>query len=79
MKSIIPILLVPLLLASCQNPADTARLGALADLAITYAARKGQISVEDAAAIREAKTIILPSASAALDPLGKAPLANLQP
>lgn len=82
MKSIISLILAAtaLTLTSCQNPADSARLGALADLAITYAVRKNQISADDAAAIREAKTIILPaSPDQASPPLGKQPIANLQP
>lgn len=63
-----------LTLSSCKSPEDTARLGRLTDLAITYAHQKGKLSDADLAAIREAATIILPPASDA-----KNPRADLQP
>ena len=53
--------LIALTLASCSTPEENARLGALVDLAITVAESRGAISAKDAANIRAAETIILPS------------------
>lgn len=47
-------------LVSCSTPAENQRLGQLVNLAITVAEQKGKISPEDAQAIRDAKTIVLP-------------------
>lgn len=49
-----------LTLPSCQSTANNTRLGDLADLAITYASKRGVLTAEDAAAIRAAQVIILP-------------------
>lgn len=49
-----------LVTTSCQSTADSDRVGALVSLAISSAERRGVISPEDAADIREAKTIVLP-------------------
>lgn len=50
-----------LILPACQSPAENARVGALVSLAVAVAEQRGALSPADAAAIREAKTIILPS------------------
>jgi len=52
--------LITVALTSCQSPADTARLGNLADLAITYSARRGILTAADVAALRAAQVILLP-------------------
>lgn len=49
-------------LPSCTNPATNNRLGALADLAITYSARRGVLTEADVEALRAANAIILPPA-----------------
>jgi len=59
MKTALAIL--ALTLVSCSTPEKNARLGALVDLAITVAQSRGAISAQDAADIRAAETIILPS------------------
>ena len=59
MKTALAIL--ALTLVSCSTPEKNARLGALVDLAITVAESRGAISAKDAADIRAAETIILPS------------------
>lgn len=51
-------------LTSCTNPADNNRLGALADLAITYSARRGVLTEADVEALRAANAIILPPVKA---------------
>ncbi len=51
-------------LTSCQSPADTARLGTLADLAITYSARRGILTAADVEALRAAQVILLPPVTA---------------
>lgn len=53
--------LIALTLTSCSTPEKNARLGSLVDLAITVAESRGAISAKDAADIRAAETIILPS------------------
>lgn len=63
-------LLSALCLSSCQNTADNQRLGALVNLAVSVAEQRGKITAADAAAIRAAKTIILPSTHA-IDAGGK--------
>lgn len=69
MKRILPLFaLCSFLLASCQSPQDTARLSALADLAITYSARRGVITEADVEALRAANAIILPPATSAKQP-----------
>ncbi len=52
--------LVSLTIPACKSTDDTARLGKLVDLAVSTAEKRGTISPADAAAIREAKTIVLP-------------------
>ena len=59
MKTALAIL--ALTLVSCSTPEKNARLGALVDLAITVVQSRGAISAQDAADIRAAETIILPS------------------
>lgn len=50
-------------LTSCSTPEQNARLGQLVTLAVDLAEKRGQITPADAAAIRDAKTIILPPTS----------------
>lgn len=53
-------LLLPILtLASCATPAENQRLSAIIDLALSVAERRGAITPEDAADVREAGTIVL--------------------
>lgn len=59
--TLIALLLLCLTLSACNTTAGNARLGALTELAISYAETRGKISPADAQAIREAKVIILPS------------------
>lgn len=47
-------------LTSCKSPADTARLGSLANIGINYAARHGVLTDADVEALRAANEIILP-------------------
>lgn len=51
-------------LTSCSTPEQNERLGQLVTLAVDLAEKRGQITPADAAAIRDAKTIILPSPAA---------------
>lgn len=63
-----------LTLPACQNAANNARLSRIVDLSLAVAERKGVITSADAAAVREAKTIILtpdPVALPALEVSGK--------
>lgn len=50
-----------LILPSCKTPQQTQRLGQLVSLAVDVAVKRGALSADDALAIREAKTIILPA------------------
>lgn len=59
MKHIATLLICTQLLC-CTTPEQDARLSAMADLAITYAERRGQLAPEDAQALRDAKVIVLP-------------------
>lgn len=56
---IITLLAVSLLLASCATQAKNDRLARIGDIAISYAERRGAISPQDAADIREAGKIVL--------------------
>lgn len=58
-------------LSACSTPEQNARLSALADLAITYAASRGKITPEDAQAIRDAKVIVLDPAQPVPEISGK--------
>lgn len=53
-----------LTLPACSTPEQNQRLGQLVTLAVDLAEKRGQITPADAAAIRDAKTIILPSPAA---------------
>jgi uncharacterized lipoprotein YmbA len=53
--------LIALTLASCSTPEKNARLGQLVNLAVSVAEARGSITAQDAADIRAAETIILPS------------------
>lgn len=59
MKALIPLILVPLILASCTNPADTARVSALGNLLLTYGESHRVVTHDEAALIREAGLIVL--------------------
>lgn len=51
-------------LPACSTPEQNARLGQLVTLAVDLAEKRGAITPTDAAAIRDAKTIILPPPAA---------------
>jgi len=59
MKTIFALLILPFVLASCSTPAQNAKLARIVDVALVVAEKRGAISAEDAAAVREAKTIVL--------------------
>ena len=59
------LLLLSIVLTSCSTPEQNARLGQLVNLAVTVAEKRGAISPDDAQAIRDAKTIVLPDTVAA--------------
>lgn len=54
-------------IVSCASPERNAQASAIADLALTYAVASGKITPEDAALVREAKTIVLPTEAPAVD------------
>lgn len=51
-------------LPACSTPEQNQRLGQLVTLAVDLAEKRGAITATDAAAIRDAKTIILPPLAA---------------
>lgn len=57
MKTIL--VLLSAVLFSCSTPEDTKRLASIVDLALSSAERRGVISAQDAADVREAETIVL--------------------
>jgi len=48
-------------LPACSTPEQNARLGQLVNLAVDVAVKRGALTPDDAAAIRQAETIILPA------------------
>jgi hypothetical protein len=62
MKSII-LSILALSLVSCATPEQNQRLSAIVDLALSVAERRGAITPEDAADVREAGTIVLDTKS----------------
>lgn len=59
MKHIALSLLSITLFSSCQTPEQNARLAAIVDTALIIAARRGAITEQDAADVREAGKVIL--------------------
>jgi hypothetical protein len=59
MKTLLSLLILPFVFAACSTPAQNAKLARIVDVALVVAEKRGAISTEDAAAVREAKTIVL--------------------
>lgn len=58
------IILSSILIASCKTTEQNARLGSLVNLAVSVAEARGVITSQDAADIRAAETIVLPTTAA---------------
>lgn len=58
MKTLL-LLLTCFALAACGTPEQDAKLARIVDVALVVAEKRGAISAADAAAVREAKTIVL--------------------
>lgn len=57
----IALFLTVVCLCSCKTPEQNARLGSLVNLAVSVAESRGVITAQDAADIRAAEKIVLPS------------------
>lgn len=58
------LVLASILLVSCKTTEQNARLGSLVNLAVSVAEARGAITPQDAADIRAAETIVLPTTAA---------------